>query len=108
MIRFFVWQCGTIAFVAVIWRYGYWREILPLTVLGAAFLWIVCGGILLSRGGRKGARLAHDSPVDAEELSPAWKAAALRAMEQDRQKEWEQEVIRKARAETPRGLEREK
>lgn len=67
MIRFFVWQCGTIAFVAIIWRYGYWREILPLAVLGSAFLWIVCGGILLSRGGRKGARLAHDSPVDARE-----------------------------------------
>jgi hypothetical protein len=65
MIRFFIWQCGTIAFVAVIWRYGYWREIIPLVVLGSAFLWIVCGGILISRGGRKGARLAQGSPVDA-------------------------------------------
>jgi hypothetical protein len=71
MIRFFVWQIGTAGFVAVIWRYGYWREILPLAVLGSAFLWIVCGGILLSRGGRKGARLAHDSPVDADAASRA-------------------------------------
>lgn len=77
MIRFFVWQIGTAGFVAVIWRYGYWREILPLAVLGSAFLWIVCGGILLSRGGKKGARLAHDSPVDAH----ANLANAIREME---------------------------
>lgn len=71
MIRFFIWQIGTAGFVAVIWRYGYWREILPLAVLGAAFLWIVCGGILLSHRSGRGRRAAHDSPADADALDGA-------------------------------------
>ncbi len=71
MIRFFIWQIGTAGFVAVIWRYGYWREILPLAVLGAAFLWIVCGGIWVSRYHGKGTRTARNSPADADALDGA-------------------------------------
>ncbi len=80
MMRFFIWQIGTAGFVAVIWRYGYWREILPLAVLGAAFLWIVCGGILLSRHSGRGRRAAHDSPADADALDEA-KLHAARAVD---------------------------
>jgi hypothetical protein len=79
MMRFFVWQIGTAGFVAVIWRYGYWREILPLAVLGAAFLWIVCGGILLSRRSGRGRRTAHDPPADRDALDEAKLHASAQA-----------------------------
>ncbi len=85
MIRFFIWQIGTAGFVAVIWRYGYWREILPLAVLGAAFLWIVCGGILLSHRSGRGRREAHDSPADADALDEAKLHAAVASADARRQ-----------------------
>lgn len=108
MIRFFVWQCGTIAFVAVIWRYGYWREILPLAVFGSAFLWIVCGGIMLSRGGRKGARQAHDSPVDADVKSNENLRSAFERYKQAGQSDTRDEYLRANATQAPPSGGREK
>jgi len=102
MIRFFIWQIGTAGFVAVIWRYGYWREILPLAVLGAAFLWIVCGGIWVSRYHGKGTRTARNSPADAGTDARAIATAPIIAEIAKRQHERNVEMMARDLSREPR------
>jgi hypothetical protein len=64
MIRWLIWNVGTWFFVAVLWRTGYWRAMLPLSVLFAAFLWVVVGGLWLAHGARQRAQRGS-TPADS-------------------------------------------
>lgn len=84
--KFFLWQAGVIGFAAAIWRFGYWREIVPLAVLAAAFVWIVGGGLWVSQR-RKG-------QSDAARISPADRAVLQNLIMKQAQDERDRENAR--------------
>ena len=51
MFKLILWLAGAVGFLVVISHQGYWHEAAALAVLCGAFLWIVGGAAMLSRGG---------------------------------------------------------
>lgn len=70
MIKLLVWLSGSCGLLWLAWRFATWHLLVQLAVLGALFLWVVGGGLLLAYRVKRSAVGARQSAADRAAVRP--------------------------------------